>query len=284
CYGDRNDEVLDETSTPGTGFLAEVVRDWEEQVRPLREESTGTRVAIVRTGLVLSRRGGALKKMLPLFSKGVGGKLGSGHQWMSWVHIADIARLFAFCIDDEGTSGVVNGSAPEPVKNDRFTIELARSLAKPVFLPVPEVALKVVLGELAENVLGGQRVLPKRTQEMGFRFEYPDFVKAIRELCEPLQNGQREFVSEQWVPKKPSEIHLERIAPPFLLRGPYRKWHHTHDFIPSAGGTLIRDRVVYKLPLGLFGNVTAGWKVAGDVAQIFGFRRRIIQDLFGTSA
>lgn len=339
-YGDRADEALDETSTPGSGFLADVVRDWEDQVSPLREASPVTRVAIVRTGIVLSRRGGALAKMLPLFSRGLGGKLGQGQQWMSWVHVDDIARLFAFCIDDEGTSGVVNGSAPEPVRNDRFTIELARSLARPVFLPVPGTALKIAFGELSETLLGGQRVLPKRTQEMGFRFDHPDFVKAIRELCEPLQQGQHEWVAEQWVPKKPEELfpffsvetNLEKITPPFLsfkvlgkstetiqegtlidyslslhgiplkwqtrieewkpverfvdvqLKGPYRKWHHTHEFIPMAGGTLVKDRVLYKLPLGLLGDVTAGWKVAGDVNQIFSYRREIIQNLFGARA
>lgn len=339
-YGDRADEVLDEAAPAGTGFLPEVVRDWEEQVQPLREASPVTRVPIVRTGIVLSRRGGALAKMLPVFSKGLGGKLGQGSQWMSWVHIDDIARLFTFCVDDEGTNGVVNGTAPEPVRNDRFTIELARALAKPVFLPVPGTALKIAFGELAETLLGGQRVLPKRTQEMGFRFDHPDFVKAIRELCEPLQNGQHEFVAEQWVPKSPAEIfpffsletNLEKLTPPFLsfkvvskstdevkegtlidyklslhgvpvtwrtrieswnpgvqfvdtqLKGPYRMWHHTHDFIPLAGGTLIRDRVLYKLPLGLFGDVAAGWKVIGDVTQIFDFRRGIINDLFGVRA
>lgn len=337
-YGDREDEILTEESGGGEGFLAEVVRDWENEAWALRnsEAGKGVRVCAVRTGVVLSRQGGALAKMLPIFTRGVGGKLGRGQQWMSWIHIKDISRLIAFCLETASIEGVVNGVAPEPTRNDRFTIELARSVGRPVFLPVPETALKTALGEMSSALLDSQRVRPVKAQEHGFQYVHPELVEALRELGEPLKNGQHELFAEQWVPKKPEEVfpyfcsetNLEELTPPFLsfnvigkstdeigegtlidyklklhgvpvkwrtridewkpsekfvdtqLSGPYRKWHHTHEFIPFAGGTLLRDRVLYRLPLGWLGDAAAGWKVSRDVQTIFAYRRKKIGELF----
>ena len=334
-YGNRGDETLDESSSKGKGFLPDVVEMWENELRPL--ESTSIRQVAVRTAVVLARHGGAMDKLLPLFEKGVAGNLGSGQQWMSWIHIDDIARLFVFALETETVVGPINGCAPEPVRNDRFTIELARALGKSVFLPVPEVALKIALGEMASSVLDSQRALPSKTQQLGFTFEHGGITETLQTIAEPLKGGQHEMLSEQWVPLKPDalfpyfrdEKNLESLTPPFLkflvkgkstdeigegtlidytlslhglpfnwrtrieswkpsssfvdtqLSGPYKKWHHTHDFIPFGGGTLVRDRVIYKLPMGMFGEMVAGWKVNGDVQKIFDYRREVIDQKFG---
>ena len=339
-YGDRGDEILTEDSAPGGDFLSHVTRDWEGEADALTRNSKTKhiRVAKIRTSVVISRHGGALEKMLPVFSRGLGGKLGSGQQWMSWIHLEDIARLFVFALETENVSGALNGAAPEPARNERFTVALARALGRSVFLPVPDAALKVALGEMSEAVLGSQRVSAAYVQELGFQFRHPELVPALEEICAPLKQSQHELLAEQWVPKTPHEIfpyfcsekNLEELTPPFLnfkvigkstpeikegtlidyrlglygmgvkwrtlietwkpsgsfvdiqLKGPYRRWHHTHEFIPMGGGTLLRDRVVYQLPLGIFGDLAAGWKVTGDVNAIFAYRRKKINELFGS--
>lgn len=334
-YGDRGEEALTEESARGDGFLADVTAAWEAELEPLTR--AGIRNAAIRTAVVLSRHGGALAKLLPLFENGVAGHLGSGQQWMSWIHLDDISRLFVFALENETVAGAINGSAPEPVRNDRFTVEMARALDKAVFLPVPETALKIALGEMSTSILDSQRVLPRRTLDLGFKFEHGEIVEALRSLVEPFKSGQRELFSEQWLPQKPDEIfpfycdekNLEALTPAFLkfrvlgkstdqigegtlidyrlslhgvpfkwrtriedwlpnvrfvdvqMKGPYQKWHHVHDFIPLGGGTLIRDRVTYRLPFGRLGASLVGWKVGRDVERIFAYRRDYIDREFG---
>jgi hypothetical protein len=140
-------------------------------------------------------------------------------------------------------------------------------------------------GEMAGALLASQKVLPKRTQELGFKFKHTSLDQSFKDLLAPLRGGQHELVFEQWLPKSPQEISpffgdqqsLEKIMPPF--RG-FGKWHHTHDLIPFAGGTVVRDRVLYRLPLGWLGDVSAGWKVSRDVNAIFEYRRKVIGELF----
>lgn len=179
-YGDRCEEIVDEHSTAGTGFLAEVCAAWETEARAA--EALGVRVAMLRFGTVLTRDGGALAKMLPLFRLGLGGRLGSGRQWMSWVALHDLVRAVEWVIADARCVGVFNVVAPEPVRNADFTRALARSLHRPALLPAPRWALRAVLGGMAdEALLASTRAVPRRLEESGFRFEEPTLAAALRE-------------------------------------------------------------------------------------------------------
>ena len=182
-YGDRGAEPLTEASAPGDDFLARLCREWEEAARPAADG--GMRSVILRIGVVLHPEGGALGKMLPLFRAGLGGRFGSGEQYMSWVHRGDVVRLIRFVLENEHVSGPFNATAPEPVTNRAFTRALARSLGRPALLPVPAFALRAAMGEMASTVLGGQRVLPERALKSGFTFEYPALDQALSDLLRP---------------------------------------------------------------------------------------------------
>jgi uncharacterized protein (TIGR01777 family) len=170
-YGSRGDELLDESSTPGTGFLADVCRQWEEAALPATE--LGTRVATARSGIVLAREGGALARQLPLFRAGVGGRLSTGRQWTSWITLADVVRALCWLLDSPSISGPVNLTAPTPVTNSDFTKALAAAVHRPAILAVPAAALKLALGaELVdEALLASQRVHPAALETDGFTFE-----------------------------------------------------------------------------------------------------------------
>ena len=178
-YGDRGDEELDEASGSGEGFLAEICRAWEAATEPA--ETAGVRVAHIRTGIVLSRHGGALKKMLPLFKLGAGGRFGNGRQWMSWISIQDevgaIEHLLASTV-----RGPVNLTAPGAVRNADFAKAVAQAVKRPALLPVPEFGPKLLLGgELADALLfDGQRVTPQVLLADGYRFEHPDLPSALQ--------------------------------------------------------------------------------------------------------
>lgn len=330
-YGNRGDERLDEKSAPGAGFLADVCRAWEEAIAPAG--ALGVRTVSVRIGIVLGRGGGALEAMLLPFRLGLGGRLGSGRQWMSWIHLDDLVALIRLAIEDDRVCGPLNGVAPRPARNAAFTATLARVLGRPALFPVPAAALQVLLGEMGSVLLDSQRVRPRAAQQLGFSFRFPTLRKALADLS---ADPSREIVAEQWVAQPPERVfpffsdpaNLEKITPPFLhfrvlgattekaadgtlidyalslhglpmrwrsrieewvpnrrfvdvqLRGPYRLWHHTHEFEPVDGGTLIRDRVRYELPLGVLGDLAAGWLVRRDLDSIFDFRRRKIEEVF----
>jgi uncharacterized protein len=178
-YGSRGDEALTESSTPGTDFLAEVCQEWEKEASAV--ESLGVRVVKVRTGVVLGKGGGALQKMLPPFKAFVGGKLGSGKQWMSWIHLDDLVGILCHALTNP-MSGVFNGTAPNPVTNADFTAALGKELGRPTLFPVPAFALKAMFGEMAEILLGGQRVLARATETAGYRFQYPELGGALRDI------------------------------------------------------------------------------------------------------
>jgi hypothetical protein len=182
-YGDRGDEVLDERSSRGTGFLADVCADWEREA--MAAERFGVRVVCVRIGLVMSSEGGALGKMLPAFRLGAGGRLGSGRQWMPWIHIDDIVGLLLRAAADESIRGALNGTAPAPVTNAEFTAALGRALHRPALLPVPAIALHVAFGEMGGMLMASQRVLPRRALESGYAFAHPELDGALRALLEP---------------------------------------------------------------------------------------------------
>jgi uncharacterized protein (TIGR01777 family) len=181
-YGDRGDETLTEDSGPGTGFLTEVCEQWEAATAPA--EDAGIRVAHLRTGIVLSPEGGALKQMLLPFKLGVGGRIGSGKQWWSWIAIDDEVGAILRIIDDDGIRGAVNLTAPEPVTNEEYTRTLNRVLHRPTLLPTPTFALKAMFGGEAvdEMFLAGQRAVPARLQAAGYAFRHPDLEGALRHL------------------------------------------------------------------------------------------------------
>ncbi len=142
-YGDRGDEVLDETKPPGNDFLADVCKEWEREATRARE--LGLRVVPIRIATVLGREGGALKAMMPVFRSGLGGKFGSGKQWTSWIHVDDLVKLFLFAADNTAIEGVLNGSSPQPLTNAQFTVELGRTLHRPAALPAPKFAMRLIL-------------------------------------------------------------------------------------------------------------------------------------------
>lgn len=179
-YGDRGDEQLDETASMGRGFMSEICRDWENEAAAAIE--LGIRVVQVRTGVVLSPKGGALKKMLPPFKLGVGGRLGSGRQWFPWIHVSDIVGIFRHAISTSSLRGPANGVAPDSVTNADFTKQLGRALHRPAFLPVPEMALRALMGEMADILFHSQRVVPKAVLLSGYVFRYPGLAPALEEL------------------------------------------------------------------------------------------------------
>ena len=180
-YGDRGDETLTEASAPGEGFLAEVAREWEEAAAPAAD--LGVRTVLLRTGVVLTPRGGALKKMLPAFKLGAGGRLGPGTQYFPWITLDDHLRAMYRCMLDEAISGPVNLTAPEPVTNAQFTKTLGRVLRRPTLIPAPRSFMRLALGEMVDEVLlHSQRAEPAVLQQRGFVFKQPHLETALREL------------------------------------------------------------------------------------------------------
>ena len=180
-YGDRGEEVLNELSASGSGFLADVCREWEAAAQPAVD--AGIRTALVRTGVVLSRDGGALKKMLLAFRMGVGGNIGSGRQWMSWIHLQDWIGAIHHILNNDLVQGPVNLVAPKPVTNAEFTKTLASVLSRPAIFPVPAFVVKLAFGQMGEEVLlGSQRVEPARLVTSGYPFQYSDLRKGLESL------------------------------------------------------------------------------------------------------
>ena len=176
--GDRGDEVLYESSPPGNDYLAGVCAAWEQESQTARE--LGIRVVNPRIGIVLGPGGGALSKMLLPFKLGVGGRLGSGRQWMSWIHIADVAGLMLHAAKTAAVAGAMNTTVPNPVTNREFTAVLAKTLHRPAVLPAPAFGLKLALGEVAEVLLASQRVAPRVAEHTGYDFQHPQLDDALR--------------------------------------------------------------------------------------------------------
>ena len=179
-YGFHGDEALTEESPPGGDFLATLARDWEAEAR--EAEKKGCRVVVSRLGIVLGEKGGALGQMIPLFEKFVGGPLGSGKQFFSWVHIQDLSRAFLFLLEHPEISGPVNFTAPNPVRNKELAQALGRVMGRPAFLPAPGFMLRLILGEFGSILLEGQRVLPQKLLQAGFQFQYPEIEGALRQV------------------------------------------------------------------------------------------------------
>lgn len=176
-YGSRGDEVLTESSGPGADFLAQVCQAWEKEAR--KAEKLGIRVVCIRTGVVLGRDGGALPQMLPPFKAGLGGKLGSGRQYMAWIHIDDLIEIMLYAAADKELKGPVNAVTPQPITNKEFTKTLASVLHRPAILPVPAPLLRIILGEFGKVLLSSQRALPQKLEAAGYEFKYPDIRQAL---------------------------------------------------------------------------------------------------------
>ncbi len=331
-YGSCGDEELTETHGSGADFLAQLSQDWEEELLPLSYGERGTRVVALRTGMVLATQGGALDKLIPLFNMGLGGVLGGGQQWMSWIHIEDVVGLITHALEKPSLFGAINVVSPEPVTNENFTRTLAEALGGRVGPRVPEFAVSTAIGEMSSLVLNSQRVLPVKALQTGYHFKFPKLEMALKDVCSVHAEGGGYFQREQFIPLSPEKIfpffsdakNLQKITPPTLSfkileqpskplsqgdeirysikihgvpvewvtviedweppfkfvdtqkKGPYKLWHHTHEFIAVVGGTLMVDRVRYRLPLGVIGGLVAGGFVRKDIEEIFNYRRKYL--------
>ena len=180
-YGDRDDEVLTEASAPGNDFLSEVCVEWENATS--HAKAMGVRVVNTRFGIILDKEGGALKKMLPPFRMGIGGRIGSGKQWMSWIALDDVVGALKFALTNESLAGPVNFVAPNPVRNADFTKALGHALSRPTFLPIPAFGVRFAFGEMADALLlSSQRVEPKVLNEAEYQFQYPSLKLALSQL------------------------------------------------------------------------------------------------------
>lgn len=183
-YGDRGDETLDEDSPPGVGFFPDLCKEWEAATEPARQ--AGIRVVNLRIGVVLSLHGGALQKMLLPFRLGLGGPIGSGRQYMSWIEAGDLVRAIEFALSNSTLTGPVNAVAPAPVRQREFAKTLGRVLHRPAILPMPAAVVRLLFGEMGQTVLlGGAQVLPKRLTDAGFTFRYPNLEGALRAQLKP---------------------------------------------------------------------------------------------------
>jgi uncharacterized protein len=179
-YGSRGDEILTESTPPADDFLGRVAAAWEQEAQAA--ESLGVRVARIRIGVVLGQNGGALSKMLLPFRLGVGGRLGNGKQWTSWIHIEDLVALIVFLMKESTVRGVFNATSPFPVTNREFTRALAEAVHRPAIIPVPAFALKLMFGEMSQVLLASQRAIPDAAQRAGFVFEHPDIFAALADI------------------------------------------------------------------------------------------------------
>lgn len=331
-YGDRGDEILTETSEVGKDFLAGVCEEWE---KPYRGREPQVRTVLFRTGVVLSGFDGAFLKMLAPFQWGIGGALGDGKQWMSWIHLDDIVALYCEAIQNEKWAGIYNAVSPDPVTNQEFTAAMAKTMKTRVAPAAPKLAIKTLVGEMSTLVLSSQRVKNERLMQEKFHYKYPRLDQALKDCCQYYQNGDSLFYTEQFLPVPLSKVfpffasadNLEKITPESLnfkikkkssedihegtlidydlkihgvpvgwqtkiekwqppqkfidtqLKGPYKKWEHTHEFEELGGGTLMRDIVRYQLPVGVLGKAVAGKWVEGDVHKIFAYRREAVPKL-----
>jgi len=216
-YGDRGDEALSETSTPGRDFAAQLCQAWEGAA--LEAAALGVRVLTPRIGIVLGDDGGVLARLLPLFGKGLGGRLGSGRQWMPWIHQGDLCELFVRGLDDDRLRGPVNAAAPAPVRNVELTAVLAAALARPAGFTVPAAALRVAMGDAATTVLASQRVEAKVLAEAGFHFQHPELAGALADLLAVPGVSFSTLTAEHPSPLLvPGSTYLRERRPTYLLR------------------------------------------------------------------
>lgn len=182
-YGNQDEKLIDEQMSSDSSFSSKLCQDWEHEAQ--QAEALGIRTCYLRTGIVLGKNGGALSKMLPAFKLGLGGPMGNGRQWMSWIHINDLIGIILHVINNKDIKGAINGTAPNPVTNKVFSSTLARVLKRPAFLSMPAFVLKLMLGEMAQELLlSGQRVMPNKILDSGYDFQYAKLENALREVVQ----------------------------------------------------------------------------------------------------
>jgi uncharacterized protein (TIGR01777 family) len=179
-YGNRGDEVVTEESAPGSDFLAELAKEWENEA--VKAEKLGVRVVLLRFGIILAKEGGALPKMMLPFKYGLGGKLGSGRQWTSWIALEDVVAIIDAALRNDSWKGPINIVAPQPMRNADFTKSLAKVMHRPAMFAAPAFALRLAMGEMAETLLGGARVAPRTLEQHGYRFHYANLDEALKAI------------------------------------------------------------------------------------------------------
>ncbi len=330
-YGDNGDKEMNENSLPGSDFLSQICQKWETEI--FKAEELGIRTVALRIGMVLGHDGGALQKMLPPFQIGLGGKLGSGKNWISWIHLEDLTEMIVHALTATNLNGPVNAISPYPETNEQFTKTMGKVLKLPTIFTVPTFALKFVLGELSSLLLASQRVSAKKILRSEFSFKFPHLEQALTEIC---SRKFHEIHLEQWINQPIEKTYsffkeaknLERLTPDFLrfkvlnqspkeiqkgakinyrlwlrcipfwwqsqivewepnfrfsdkqIRGPYSYWLHIHEFTEKDGGTLIRDKVSYRAPFGVFGDVITNIFIKKDLEKIFSYRKQMIEKIF----
>ncbi|MCM0604625.1 MAG: TIGR01777 family oxidoreductase [Xanthomonadaceae bacterium] len=225
-YGDSGDQPLRETASAGQGFLSQVCFDWENSVKPLRDV---TRSCVIRIGVVLTPDGGALGELIPLYKNGFGGVIGSGNQWMSWIHVDDLLSVFVEAVGNESYLGAINAVSPQAARNRDFSHTLAKSMGVRDWLPIPKQALQLRLGEQSQIVLESLNVFPEALRKLKFNFNYPKLDLALNHLIAPLKHPKtgkivNTLTTYQWVPKPLPEVfeffslakNLETLTPDFL--------------------------------------------------------------------
>ncbi len=221
-YGDRGDEILDESSKAGKGFMPRLCEDWENETKKF--QNLGIKTSSLRIGIVLGVEDGALKQMLTPFTLGMGGPLGSGKQWMSWIHIDDLVSQLIYILDKK-LEGTYNGTSPNPVRGKHFSKDLGKTVNRPAFIPVPILGIKILFGEMSDIVLYSQRIIPEKLLKEGFRFKYPLLNDALKNLLRPYKDQfSYSLTTHQWFPLKKEELfkffsdaqNLEAITPPWL--------------------------------------------------------------------
>ena len=332
-YGDRQDHELDEGSSPGNDFLAEVCQEWEAAAEPARR--AGVRCCAMRTGIVLDPQSGFLNQILPLFRNGLAGPVGSGDQWVSWIDRDDQARLYLWALENDEVEGPINGVAPRPVTNRALTKALSGALKRPAVLPAPAWAIKGGLGEMATLALASHRVNPKVATEGGFSFKFCRIEDALTSYFEGCPPGSVLLEDAQWIPwnldqtwrffedprnlakltpkhfqldlpaAMPTEVErgtelsyqvrvhgipmnwsakIEEYDPltsftDVQVKGPFKYWRHFHGFESLGTGTIVHDRLVYKVPGGPLGGLTGGLKVDHDIKAMFDYRKKALWSL-----
>lgn len=333
-YGNTKDKDITEESSFGEGFLADVCKKWEKTLEDHKIENM--KAHCLRTGIVLSAEDGVLTKMLPPFQMGVGGKIGSGNQYMSWIHIDDLVDAFIFLMENDCHNFAYNGVSPQPLTNNQFTKVLGKVLSRPTLFPVPSLVLKLIFGEMSEILLEGQKVHPAMLTKYGFKFKYDNLTDALTHILRYKTAGEVNFKRYQWIDSPLENVfsffsdgaNLQKLTPSDMqfkvinqsteklqagtlidyklkvhgipmkwktrinsfnenesfvddqLKGPYTKWLHRHSFTSVKGGTLICDDVAYKVPLGLLGDITAGWFIKMDIKKIFNYRNKVVKEIF----
>lgn len=326
-YGDTGEQNINEQSALGNDFLADVVQKWEAESEKAHE--IGLRTVILRTGIVLARHGGALEKMPPLI-------VGSGDNYMSWIHIQDWVDFVISAIENNQAVGVYNLVSPNPVKQTDFIKTLAQERQVPVVLSVPQIFVSIGLGEMARVLLASQKVIPERMLAYGFKFRFGHLKEALRDIYNQEDFLVQDFSVSQFVPDHIEKVfhffseakNLENITPEFLNfkienmsskeiekdtiinyklkihgvpakwqtqitewiplkkfvdhqnKGPYQLWDHTHTFTSVENGTLIEDRIKYKIPGHIVGLLALGKFIRKDVNQIFQHRVKSIKNKF----